>query len=78
MHYFKENTTANQSKTTLPIVNQEKIAKIPLPLPPINVQNEIVEHITAWRKKQKDLQHHSLTLRQQATQQFEQTIFSVI
>lgn len=76
MHYFKENTTANQSKTTLPIVNQEKIAKIPLPLPPINVQNEIVEHITAWRKKQKDLQQKSLTLRQQATQQFEQTIFN--
>ena len=75
MHYFKENTTANQSKTTLPIVNQEKIAKIPLPLPPINVQNEIVEHITAWRKKQKDLQQKSLTLRQQATQQFEQVIF---
>ena len=76
MHYFKENTTADQSKTTLPIVNQEKIAKIPLPLPPINVQNEIVEHITAWRKKQKDLQQHSLTLRQQATQQFEQIIFA--
>ena len=76
MHYFKENTTANQSKTTLPIVNQEKIAKIPLPLPPINVQNEIVEHITAWRKKQKDLQQKSLTLRQQATQQFEQIIFN--
>ena len=75
MHYFKENTTANQSKTTLPIVNQEKIAKIPLPLPPINVQNEIVEHITALRKKQKDLQQKSLTLRQQATQQFEQIIF---
>ena len=76
MHYFKENTTANQSKTTLPIVNQEKIAKIPLPLPPINVQNEIVEYITALRKKQKDLQQKSLTLRQQATQQFEQTIFN--
>lgn len=76
MHYFKENTTADQSKTTLPIVNQEKIAKIPLPLPPINVQNEIVEHITVWRKKQKDLQQKSLTLRQQATQQFEQTIFN--
>lgn len=76
MHYFKENTTADQSKTTLPIVNQEKIAKIPLPLPPINVQNEIVEHITAWRKKQKDLQQKSLTLRQQATEQFEQIIFN--
>ena len=75
MHYFKENTTANQSKTTLPIVNQEKIAKIPLPLPPLTIQNKIVEHITALRSTQKNLQQKSLTLRQQATEQFEQIIF---
>lgn len=76
MHYFKENTTANQSKTTLPIVNQEKIAKIPLPLPPLTIQNKIVEHITALRSTQKNLQQKSLTLRQQAIQQFEQIIFN--
>lgn len=76
MHYFKEYTTADQSKTTLPIVNQEKIAQIPIPLPPIAIQNEIVEHISALRAKQKHLQQQASDLRLQAQQQFEQTIFN--
>ena len=75
MHYFKEYTTADQSKTTLPIVNQEKIAQIPIPLPPLAIQNEIVNHITALRAEQKNLQLQASALRQQAQQQFEQTIF---
>ena len=45
-------------------------------LPPLNIQNEIVEHIDVLRKEQKDLQQKALTLRQQATKQFEQTIFN--
>ena len=75
MHYFKEYTTADQSKTTLPIVNQEKIAQIPIPLPPLAIQNEIVNHITALRAEQKNLQQQASDLRLQAQQQFEQTIF---
>ena len=76
MHYFKEYTTADQSKTTLPIVNQEKIAQIPIPLPPIAIQNEIVEHISALSAEQKNLQQQASDLRTQAQQQFEQTIFN--
>ena len=76
MHYFKEYTTADQSKTTLPIVNQEKIAQIPIPLPPIAIQNEIVDHISALRAEQKNLQLQASNLRAQAAQQFEQTIFN--
>ena len=59
-----------------PNINAGIIANYPIPLPPLYVQNEIVEHITRLRKKQKDLQQKSLTLRQQATQQFEQIIFN--
>ena len=62
MHYFKEYTTADQSKTTLPIVNQEKIAQI--------------NHITALRAEQKNLQLQASALRTQAQQQLEQTIFN--
>ena len=76
MHYFKEYTTADQSKTTLPIVNQEKIAKIPIPIPPMTIQNEIVNHISALRAEQKNLQQQASNLRTHATQQFEQTIFN--
>ena len=59
-----------------PNINAGIVANYEIPLPPFDTQNEIVEHITALRKKQKDLQQHSLTLRQQATQQFEQIIFA--
>ena len=76
MHYFKEYTTADQSKTTLPIVNQEKIAQIPIPLPPMDIQNEIVAHITTLRAEQKNLRQQASDLRLQASQQFEQTIFN--
>lgn len=76
MHYFKESTTADQSKTTLPIVNQEKIGQIRIPLPPLAIQNEIVAQITALRTKQKHLQKQASEMRYHAQQQFEQTIFN--
>ena len=75
MHYFKENTTAEQSKTTLPIVNQEKIGQIQISLPPLELQSEIVEHITISREKQKAMIEQAKEHRLQAKQQFEQTIF---
>lgn len=59
-----------------PNINAGIVANYEIPLPPFDTQNEIVEHITRLRKKQKDLQQKSLYLRQQATQQFEQTIFN--
>jgi restriction endonuclease S subunit len=61
-----------------PAITSKDLRKLQIPLPPLNIQDEIVDHITALRTKQKNLQQKSLTLRQQATQQFEQTIFSVI
>lgn len=59
-----------------PNINAGIVANYEIPLPPFDTQNEIVERITRLRKKQKDLQQKSLTLRQQATKQFEQTIFN--
>ena len=59
-----------------PNINCKQYEESPIILPPLNIQNKIVEHIIALRKKQKDLQQKSLTLRQQATKQFEQIIFN--
>ena len=59
-----------------PAITSKDLRKLQIPLPPLNIQDEIVDHITALRTKQKNLQQKSLTLRQQATQQFEQTIFN--
>ena len=64
------------SGARMPRISEETFRSIQIPLPPLNIQNEIVEHIDVLRKEQKDLQQKSLTLRQQATQQFEQTIFA--
>ncbi len=76
MHYFKESTTADKSKTTLPIINQEKIGQIQIPLPPLVIQNEIVSHISSLRAERKALQQQSLSLRSDAQHQFTKTIFN--
>lgn len=75
MNANKEITTAEQSKTTLPIVNQEKIKKIQIPLPPMDVQNEIVAHVSELKEQIKSLRALAVTTRNEAKQQFEQTIF---
>lgn len=64
------------SGARMPRISEETFRGIQIPLPPLNIQNEIVEHIDVLRKEQKDLQQKALTLRQQATQQFEQIIFN--
>ena len=51
MCYNKHITTAEQTKSTLPIVNQEKIGNIPIPVPPIVIQNAIVAHISELKEQ---------------------------
>lgn len=58
-----------------PAITSKDLRKIQIPLPPLAIQNEIVEHISALRAKQKHLQQQASDLRAQAQQQFEQTIF---
>lgn len=70
------NINQYRSISAQPSISQTKILQLQIPIPPLHTQNEIVEHITRLRKKQKDLQQKSLTLRQQATKQFEQIIFA--
>lgn len=75
MNANKDITTAEQSKTTLPIVNQEKIKNIQIPLPPIDVQKEIVAHVFELKEQIKSLRALAADTRATAIQQFEQTIF---
>ena len=58
-----------------PNLNAGKIKNYDVVIPPINIQNEIVMHLTTLRAEQKYLQRQASELRQQAQQQFEQTIF---
>ena len=59
-----------------PNINAGIIANYNVPLPPLDIQNEIVSHISALRAEQKALQQQSLSLRSDAQHQFTKTIFN--
>lgn len=79
VYYYLQNnrdiTTSDQSKTTLPIVNQEKICKIPIVVPPIDVQNEIVAALDYMYQIVKKNEKEIPILREKAFSYFEHLIF---
>lgn len=75
MCYNKHITTAEQTKSTLPIVNQEKIGNIPIPVPPIVIQNAIVAHISELKEQIQQFKQMAKELREEALRDFEKEIF---
>ena len=75
LHYHKDITTIEQSKTTLPIVNQEKIANIPIPVPTMSQQKEMVGHMNHMREKIDKLYKQSIDCRRKSLKNFETQIF---
>jgi type I restriction enzyme S subunit len=73
---YKQWIKNNMRISAQPNINSKQYEESPIVLPPLDIQNEIVEHIAALRTEQKELHQKALLLRQQATQQFEQTIFN--
>ena len=73
--YNREITTADQSKTTLPIVNQDKICKIPIVVPPIEAQKEIVDFLDNMYKTAKNNEKEIPLLERKALMSFETQIF---
>jgi len=77
-YYFdllREITTKEQTKTTLPIVNQNKILNIPIPLPPLPKQQKIVDVISAKKEHIQKIKEQAKGLKHQAKTEFEQTVF---
>jgi len=72
---FKQITTKEQTKATLPIVNQNKILNIPIPLPPIAKQQEIVNVIQTKKEHLQNLKNQAKALKHQVETEFEQTVF---
>ncbi len=66
----------NMRISAQPNINSKQYEESPIILPPLDIQNEIVTHITALRDEQKNLQQQAAELRLKAQQQFEQTIFN--
>jgi len=75
LHYNKDISTAEQSKTTLPIVNQSKISKIPIPIPPKEIQEQIVSYVSAAKAHIRELQAKAASLKAQALHDFERALF---
>lgn len=73
--YNRDITTADQSKTTLPIVNQDKICKIPIVVPPIKVQDEIVSSLDKMYLEAKRDEKEITVLERKAISSFEHKIF---
>ena len=66
---------AMKKGVTVESIDSDAFMGIPFICPPLEKQNEIVNHITTLRAEQKSLQQQASELRQQAQQQFEQKIF---
>lgn len=72
---FRDYVIKERTESTIPILNQEKIKKLKIPLPPINIQKAIIYEIDNIRKKKKLLVNKSRMLRNQAISDFEKAIF---
>lgn len=69
------NINQYKSISAQPSISQSKILQLQIPLPPINVQNEIVERVFKQKEQIKSLRALAADTRTSAIQQFEQTIF---
>ena len=58
-----------------PAITNKDLRKIQIPLPPLDVQNKIVAHISELKEQIKSLRALAVTTKNEAIQQFEQTIF---
>tara|TARA_R110001592_G_scaffold328630_2_gene610262 strand:+ start:4175 stop:5515 length:1341 start_codon:yes stop_codon:yes gene_type:complete len=75
-NYFQHITTKERTRATIPIVNQSKILQIPFPLPPLNIQREIVARVTKLNNEIKKVYDSAKRNKMDAIKEFEQEIFS--
>ena len=75
LKFNKDISIADQSKTTLPIVNQEKIKQIPIVVPSVELQRKIVNEINEMEEKVVACRNQICILKNATTKKFEQTIF---
>lgn len=59
-----------------PAITQKELESLKIPVPPLSKQNEIAATIATMKQEQKNKIERATLLKQQAEQEFEQTIFS--
>ena len=80
LELLKSNVCISQFKEAMtgalyPALNAEQLGNIRIPLPPLPVQNEIVEHINQIKAQVKDLRQQAKELREKAKLEFERSVF---
>lgn len=73
---FKTWIKNNMRISTQPNINSKQYVEAPIILPPLNIQNEIVVCINAFRVRQNSLRLKASELREQAKFLFEQKIYN--
>lgn len=83
-YYFKYYLASNivqeqisnlSTGARMPRINETVFKGIQIPLPAIEIQNEIVSHINTQKKRIKELRTKATNLRKEAIAEFEKTIF---
>lgn len=72
---FKSWIVSNQRISGQPNINGKEYLNFPIPIPPLNIQNEIVDYVSREREKVRRLQANVTQLRERAKLEFEQKIF---
>lgn len=72
---FKSWVVSNQRISGQPNINGKEYLNFPIPIPPLNIQNEIVDYVSREREKVRSLQANVTQLRERAKLEFEQKIF---
>lgn len=80
LELLKSNVCISQFKEAMtgalyPALNAEQLGNIRIPLPPLPVQNEIVEHINQIKAQVKDLRQQAKELREKAKLEIERSVF---
>lgn len=75
--YFKHITTKESTQATIPIVNQEKILNIPIPLPSKVIQDNIVLNINSIKKKIRVLKAEVESKIEEANTIIEKQVFGI-
>ena len=75
---FKEYILLNASKKSVTVesINTEEFLELKIPLPPLDIQTQIANHISGLKQQIKDLQNQAKENREKAIKEFEGEIFT--
>ena len=69
------NLNQYKKQSAQPVISQKVIGSLSIPLPPLEVQQEIAAHISDLKQQSKNLKQEAIKLRETALKEFENEIF---